>query len=269
LRRGADPRCRRALILAVIGLALWLPPAWADDTLAVDNDGENPAISVSVPQVRALGAADFPPPSVLSSGPRVEFSSRGTQSVGLSRRSGTGPNPYRAIVAREAAAFGLPPEFLEAVMATESGYDPGALGADGEIGLMQIMPATARMLGFAGSLSELAVPEINIHYGARYLAGAWLLGKQDICTAAMKYRAGHGETRFSFRSVEYCARVRAGLAARGYPVSGVLPQPTFGAPALIRARGRGLAGKSGGVDLGALNNRLRAITMTITAVRAR
>jgi hypothetical protein len=44
----------------------------------------------------------------------------------------------------------------------------------------------------------------------------------------MKYRAGHGETRFSVKSVEYCKRVRSHLASVGFPVTGEVPKPTFG-----------------------------------------
>ncbi len=113
-------------------------------------------------------------------------------------------------------------------MRTESGYRAGARGAAGEIGLMQVMPPTARLLGFTGTLEELADPETNITLGVRYLAEAWRLAKGDICTAAMKYRAGHNETRFSVLSVRYCERVRAHLASVGYEVTGLVPEPTFG-----------------------------------------
>jgi hypothetical protein len=120
------------------------------------------------------------------------------------------------------------------------------------------------MLGFAGTASELASPAINIHYGAAYLAGAWRQAGGDLCTATMKYRAGHGETRFSFLSVDYCLRVRAHLAAQGVPLAGPVPQPTFGRPGADRTsgaapRGRLLLG-SGPVNLAALNTRLRALT---------
>jgi hypothetical protein len=50
----------------------------------------------------------------------------------------------------------------------------------------------------------------------------------DICTTVMKYRAGHGETRFSARSIDYCLRVRSYLAEANYPVTGGVPAPTFG-----------------------------------------
>ena len=113
-------------------------------------------------------------------------------------------------------------------MRTESGYRPGARVAAGEIGLMQVMPPTARLLGFTGTLEERADPETNITLGVRYLAEAWRLAKGNICTAAMTYPAGHNETRLSVLSVRYCGRVRAHLASVGHEVSGLVPEPTFG-----------------------------------------
>ncbi len=135
---------------------------------------------------------------------------------------------YRDIARRLAEAEGLPFAMADAVMRVESGYRPGARGAAGEIGLMQVMPPTARLLGFGGTAAELAEPETNIRLGVRYLAGAWRLAKGDICTAAMKYRAGHNETRFSVLSVRYCERVRAHMASLGYAVTGDVPEPSFG-----------------------------------------
>jgi Transglycosylase SLT domain len=135
---------------------------------------------------------------------------------------------YRAIARIEADKLGLPPAMADAVMRVESAYNPAARGKDGEYGLMQIMPPTARLLGLNGPIETLAEPETNIRLGVKYLAGAWRLAKGDICTTAMKYRAGHGESRFSVLSVRYCERVRTHLASIGYPVTGTLPEPTFG-----------------------------------------
>lgn len=167
-----------------------------------------------------------------------------------------------AVIEREARRAGLPPEIAEAVIHTESGFNPAAIGADGEIGLMQVMPATARMLGFSGSLSDLAVPETNIRYGVTYLARAYRLADGDLCTAAMKYRAGHGETGFSELSVDYCRRVRARLRARGFVVSGPLPVATFGFGRLARGCGGRRCLTIGGgrqVNLTALNLQLKTM----------
>jgi soluble lytic murein transglycosylase-like protein len=178
---------------------------------------------------------------------------------------------YRELSAAEAKRNGLPPELADSVMAVESGYNPGAIGGAGEIGLMQILPSTARMMGFTGSVSDLAVPETNIHYGVTYLAQAWRLAGGDICTAVMKYRAGHGETRFSFLSVDYCLAVRSKLRERGYPITGTVPVATFGE----RGGGGGGGGgcgrrcvgvrRVGTVDLAALNTRLSALVVQVRA----
>jgi len=177
---------------------------------------------------------------------------------------------YRGLLRQEAARAGLPPDVADAVTEVESSYDPGTVGADGEIGLMQVLPSTARMLGFAGTLDELAVPETNIRYGVTYLAAAWRLAGGDICTAAMKYRAGHGETRFSYRSVEYCLRVRAKLFARGYPVTGAVPVATFGEPMPGGGGGRRIRLVAGpALDFNALNSRLRAVATQAAAQAVR
>lgn len=176
---------------------------------------------------------------------------------------------YRSLIEREVRNTNLPADVAEAVMGVESGYDPSRIGADGEIGLMQVMPPTARMLGFSGSMAEFAAPEVNIRYGIMYLAQAWNKAGGDLCTALMKYRAGHGETRFSHLSVTYCLRARARLMAVGYPVTGTVPVASFGSPvgvgSSLVAGCRGsrclMSRNSGRVDFAALNNRLTQVVM--------
>jgi hypothetical protein len=140
----------------------------------------------------------------------------------------SGPTLYRRIGEAEALRNKIPFAIVDAVMRVESGYNPQAKGDVGEVGLMQILPSTADMMGFKGPLSALSDPQTNIAYGTQYLAEAWRLANQDICTTVMKYRAGHAETRFSVKSVEYCKRVRTHLASIGFPVTGDVPKPTFG-----------------------------------------
>jgi hypothetical protein len=135
---------------------------------------------------------------------------------------------YRAFATHEADRRGLPAQVADAVMKIESDYRPNARGSAGELGLMQVMPATARLLGFTGSDADLTDPETNIRLGVRYLAEAWRLANGDLCTALMKYRAGHNETRFSVRSIRYCIAARLHLASVGYEARGVMPEPTFG-----------------------------------------
>ncbi len=254
----------------VLGLALLVGSAVADE---LDVGASRNAAAPTLPDVepdmpplpvskliaaRPIMPSDLPPPSV--------FATRGlprrvNPGVAVERQDRRDRSDYRAVVEREAAAYGVPAELADAVMAVESGYNPATVGADGEVGLMQVLPSTARMLGFAGTLEELAAPDNIIHYGVMYLAAAWRLGRQDICTATMKYRAGLGEVRFSVRSVEYCVRVRAHLTARGVLVTGTVPEPTFGQPFGVASRGHSVLGRGAGtVNLEALNARLRELT---------
>jgi soluble lytic murein transglycosylase-like protein len=136
--------------------------------------------------------------------------------IGLSpARPGSGL--YRDRLTRAALRHGLPPGIAEAVAFIESRNNSSAVGADGEIGLMQVLPATATMLGHTGPLDQLFEPEVNIRYGVLYLAKAWRLAHGDLCRTLLKYRAGHGEERMSALSVRYCNQARAYLFAAGSP----------------------------------------------------
>jgi soluble lytic murein transglycosylase-like protein len=221
------------------------------------------ADTIAVAETASTDVASPPPTPEAVRPPVLPFTARGPSHAPAESRE-----LYRGLSAAEAKRNDMPPELADSVMAVESGYNPGAIGGAGEIGLMQLLPSTARMMGFTGSNADLAVPETNIHYGVAYLAQAWHLAGGDICTAVMKYRAGHGETRFSFLSVDYCLAVRSKLRERGYPVTGIVPVATFGE----RGGGGGGGGcgrhcvgvrRIGTVDLAALNTRLSAIVVQV------
>jgi soluble lytic murein transglycosylase-like protein len=120
----------------------------------------------------------------------------------------TGRAALLPLIAKHARANAIPEALADAVAHVESSYVTTAVGGVGEIGLMQLRPTTAAMLGFAGTHEELFQPDVNIRYGVLYLAQAWRMTKGDLCQTLMKYRAGHGETRMTQRSVEYCVRAR-------------------------------------------------------------
>ncbi|WP_137931938.1 lytic transglycosylase domain-containing protein [Mesorhizobium comanense] len=124
---------------------------------------------------------------------------------------------YSAIVARYAASYGVPASLAHAVIKIESNYRPNMVGGAGEIGLMQIKPATARMMGYTGSTKGLFDPDTNIKYGMKYLAMARDLGGGTTCGTILKYNAGHGATRMNPVSAAYCSKVKVQLAAVGAP----------------------------------------------------
>jgi hypothetical protein len=165
----------------------------------------------------------FLPASALAQAPLADFPDIPLPPViedliGMPQAYTPGRKAHLDTVRREAEQMGLPPDIADAVVQVESAYDPGAVGGVGEVGLMQIRPTTAAMLGYRGTLAGLFEPETNIRYGVAYLGRAWQLADGDLCRALMKYRAGHGEERMTPLSVAYCRRVRVHLAAIGSPI---------------------------------------------------
>jgi soluble lytic murein transglycosylase-like protein len=93
----------------------------------------------------------------------------------------------------------------------ESNYNPNARGSAGEVGLMQIKPTSARMMGYTGTKKGLFDPETNIKFGMKYLATAHQLGGGETCNTILKYNAGHAAKRMNPVSKVYCGKVLAML----------------------------------------------------------
>ncbi|MDO8251476.1 MAG: lytic transglycosylase domain-containing protein, partial [Rhodoferax sp.] len=88
-------------------------------------------------------------------------------------------------------------ELLQALIATESGFDALAVSPKGAIGLMQVMPATAARYGVTGDKKtsiekKLADPGTNIKTGARYLSYLINLFPDQLELALAAYNAGEG-----------------------------------------------------------------------------
>ncbi|MEO0542798.1 MAG: transglycosylase SLT domain-containing protein [Pseudomonadota bacterium] len=115
--------------------------------------------------------------------------------------------PYAALIEKHANDNGVPLALAHAVVFSESTYRPDALGAAGEIGLMQLKPSTARMMGFSGGSKDLYKPETNIAYGMKYLGKAHDLADGDTCGTILRYNAGHAATRMNPISRAYCSKV--------------------------------------------------------------
>lgn len=93
---------------------------------------------------------------------------------------------YDRMVNKIARTYGLESALLHAVISVESRYSPKAVSKAGAIGLMQLMPETARQYGVADPLD----PVQNLRGGARYLR--YLLKKynNDRHLALAAYNAG-------------------------------------------------------------------------------
>jgi soluble lytic murein transglycosylase-like protein len=255
-------RLNAAFGFVLVAFAILVPKLASAELLPSSTSSDTRVAAVESPEQTKDATADAIPNAKRETDDKTARSAAPSPS-GLDPRAS-----YRALIEKEAGGAGLAPEIAEAVMAVESGYNPAAIGGVGEIGLMQILPSTARMLGFVGNNADLAVPATNIHYGVTYLARAWRLAGGDLCTAVMKYRAGHGETRFSFLSVNYCIAVRSKLAARGFRVTGTVPAATFGEAGSAGCKRKCLGGaRVGNVNLAALNTGLSALVMQVRPTR--
>ena len=143
--------------------------------------------------------------------PGVDRVTTASISAGKARPAGKA-SAYDAIIARHAAKHGIPVSLARAVVRIESNYRVNARGRAGEIGLMQIKPSTARMMGYSGSAKGLYDPETNIRWGMAYLAQAHKLGGGDTCGTILRYNAGHGATRMNKVSAAYCTKVKRHMA---------------------------------------------------------
>lgn len=126
-----------------------------------------------------------------------------------SSASGYTASPYDQLIKKHAKENGVPLDLAHAVVQIESNYNASARGAAGEVGLMQIKPATARGMGYSGSTKNLYNPENNIAFGMKYLGEAYRRGGGTTCGAILKYNAGHYAKRMNPVSAKYCQRVKA------------------------------------------------------------
>jgi len=94
------------------------------------------------------------------------------------------------LVAAAARRNGLPPEFVASVVSAESDFQAGAVSPKGAIGLMQLMPATAREYG-----ADPRDPRQNVEAGTQYLRDLLLKYQKDdhqVSRALAAYNAGPG-----------------------------------------------------------------------------
>lgn len=82
------------------------------------------------------------------------------------------PRPYWEVIQREARRNEIDPYLVAALIRQESRFEPQAESSAGAVGLMQLMPGTARTLAGNQGLAEsrLVEPELNIQLGTLYLA---------------------------------------------------------------------------------------------------
>lgn len=145
----------------------------------------NGYIEMDASQVTAFEADEVLPAVPAAAGPAAT-AQPGTGPSGTPPAVASPPTPAELADAA-ADKYGLPRKLVRSVMRVESGFQPAAVSPKGAVGLMQLMPETARQLG-----ADPQDPVQNVDAGARYLR--LLLEKYDgaLWHALAAYNAGAG-----------------------------------------------------------------------------
>ena len=168
----------RQLISLFALLAFWMPPgsARADLYEFIDDAGVRHystfAYNSDYKLIRRIPKA--PPPV----SPAARRADQNPPSPGMLE--------YASLIEDEARSNGLDPALLQAVIRVESGFNPAAVSSKGAMGLMQLMPATAKRYGVGDALDPLQ----NIRGGTKYLKDLLQLFGQDIELVLAAYNAG-------------------------------------------------------------------------------
>lgn len=129
------------------------------------------------------------------------------------------PSPYDSYIDRHAAAYAVDPDLIRTVMATESGFNPAAVSRRGAVGLMQLLPSTARRFG----VRNIFRPDENIEGGVKYLRFLLDMFNNDLRLTLAAYNAGENLVKRlggipNYReTVEYVRRIVARYGDRYRP----------------------------------------------------
>jgi Transglycosylase SLT domain len=137
---------------------------------------------------------DIPPPEVAASmeqaakslpkAPQLPSASLVAAPIGISRIPRD--TPVDGLIIKHASRYGLDPDLIRAVIKAESNFNPRAISPKGALGLMQLIPDTARRYGVKNSFD----PEQNIAGGVNYLYDLIQMFQGNLTLAISAYNAG-------------------------------------------------------------------------------
>ena len=96
----------------------------------------------------------------------------------------------RRLINQYADLYEIPRPLVHRLAIRESTHRPEAINRP-YYGLLQILPATARSMGFQGKPMDLLDAETNLKYAGKYLRGAWLLADGSFDNAVKHYSRGY------------------------------------------------------------------------------
>jgi soluble lytic murein transglycosylase-like protein len=164
------PHSRSLIALVLVSGAFFFEPAQAGIYTFTDANGVMHFTNVpSTPRYAGMKRVGYMP-----------------ESAATRRARPVDPGRFSPLVEQAAREHQIDQALLRAVIAVESGYDPNAVSHKGAVGLMQLMPQTARRYG----VRNMYDPAQNIQGGARYLRD--LMGKfnNDLPLVLAAYNAG-------------------------------------------------------------------------------
>ena len=177
-------QCGVALALAAIGTA----HAAGADGISVRDEGDEGLVLSNLDSLPLPAVASAPAPAAADAVPSARAPLK-RMSESTARRK----EMFAPMVRAAAQAHGLPEALLHAVIEVESGFDAAAVSPKGALGLMQLMPDTARDL----RVRDARDPASNIDGGARYLKELLARFGNDLSLALAAYNAGPGAVQRS------------------------------------------------------------------------
>lgn len=127
-------------------------------------------------------------PNLPTGGTMTDAASKSTQAYARTMSSTTSPEGFNPMIQQAARTYGVDPALITSVIRAESGFDPNATSPKGAMGLMQLMPDTARDLGVKNPYD----PQENIMAGTRYLKSLLTRYDGDVRQALAAYNWGMG-----------------------------------------------------------------------------
>lgn len=166
----------------------------------MDISADLAAVQARIAQITGGGFVPPVPAALAAPAPEANFSAMVSAAMGQQAPDASYGGPAAAgpalvpperieqLVSSNAAAWGVDPALVKAIIANESGFDPNATSRAGAQGLMQLMPQTAAGLG----VSDAYDPSQNVWGGTRYIRGLLDRFHGDVPLAVAAYNAGPG-----------------------------------------------------------------------------
>jgi len=151
---------RRRFMWVALALGVAAVPAMLAATAAAPADDAEPVLPEPEPDPTAVLPPD---PAELEKARLKEL----TEHI-----ADLAPKKYRSLVVEVADRYGVDPRLIAAIITVESRWDPDAVGAHGERGLMQILPSTGAWLASVMGLEhyDLSDPATSVEMGTFYLS---------------------------------------------------------------------------------------------------